>query len=142
MHYYELDPIRRPLLDKFYKDQRSSMRSSGTGRCWVAKDRQIVAGLNLTPVESGHWLTGLHVARDRRGQGIARHLIQTAHDTCAGPLWLFCEPALLGFYMRLDFTEATTLPALLDQRLTRYRQTKALLALVRQPVSHRAVSAG
>ncbi len=131
MEFIELPPCARPLLDKFYKLQNSRMRSVGNARCWVARSGEIVAGSNFLPVAGGHWLTGLHVAVDQRNKGLGRRLLSAAQTTLGGPVWLFCEPPLRGFYLRLGFKDATTLPAELTQRLQRYRASKNLLALVR-----------
>ncbi|TDV70263.1 GNAT family N-acetyltransferase [Pseudomonas sp. LP_7_YM] len=131
MQFQLLPALQRPLLAKFYKAQRSGMRARGEAQMWVAKDKDIVAALCMTPVTDGRWLSGLFVAPDRRGQGIARALIEAALGANEGSVWLFCDPHLLVFYQRAGFIEADDLPEELRARLTRYRQTKALLALVR-----------
>jgi GNAT superfamily N-acetyltransferase len=131
VEFIELPPCARPLLDKFYKLQSSRMRSVGNARWWVARSGEIVAGSNFLPVAGGHWLTGLHVAVDQRNKGLGRRLLSAAQTTLGGPVWLFCEPPLRGFYLSLGFEDATTLPAELTQRLQRYRASKNLLALVR-----------
>jgi len=131
MQFQPLPAIQRPLLEKFYKTHRSGMRARGEAQMWVAKNRDIVAGLCLTPVERGHWLTGVLVATEQRGRGIAGALIETALKTTEGDVWLFCDPALQGFYQRSGFIETADLPRALAERLARYRQKKPLLALVR-----------
>lgn len=124
--------LQRPLVDKFYRAHRSSMRGKGEAILWVAKDDGIVGALNLTPMAGGHWLTGVFVAPARRREGVAGRLIDAALGEVEGPVWLFCDPELTGFYQRLGFVEAEHLPAELSDRLTRYRQTKTLIALVHQ----------
>jgi GNAT superfamily N-acetyltransferase len=108
------------------------MRGKGGARLWVAKDDEIVGALNLTPVVGGHWLTGVFVAPSRRREGVAGRLIEAALGEVEGPVWLFCDPELSGFYQRLGFVAAEHLPAELNGRLARYRQTKTLIALVQQ----------
>jgi GNAT superfamily N-acetyltransferase len=131
VEFNELDAMSRLLLDKFYKAQRSGMRSAGEGRWWVARESEIVAGLSLTPIADGHWLTGLLVAAPVRGRGIARHLLDHAQVAVGGPLWLFCHPDLQGFYGHLGFMPSTELPAQLQQRLARYQASKPLVAMER-----------
>jgi len=131
LEFTELDTLSRPLLDKFYKSQRSAMRSAGDGRWWVAREGEIVAGLNLTPIATGHWLTGLLVAPAARGRGIARELVDHAQAARDGPLWLFCQPELQGFYQRLSFKPSAQLPVQLQQRLARYQASKPLVAMER-----------
>ncbi|MFK3799287.1 GNAT family N-acetyltransferase [Pseudomonas sp. NPDC088444] len=131
MQFQPLPSLQRPLLEKFYKTHRSGMRARGEAQMWVAKDREIVAALCLTPVETGHWLTGVFVAPDQRGQGIGVALIEAAIGAIDGPVWLFCDPDLRVFYQRCGFTEAGELPRELADRLARYQQSKPLLALAR-----------
>lgn len=131
MEFIELPACARPLLDKFYKSQRSRMRSVGGGRWWVARDREIVAGSSFAAVADGYWLSGLHVAMGYRNKGHARRLLDSAQAVLAGPIWLFCEPGLRDFYLRAGFADAVSLPVELSQRLSRYQASKELLAMVR-----------
>ncbi|WP_245217800.1 GNAT family N-acetyltransferase [Pseudomonas eucalypticola] len=120
-----------PLLNKFYREQRSSMRGNKAACAWVTRRGEIVAALNLTPVDEGYWLTGLLVAEACRGQGLAHELIQQAVASVSGPVWLFCDPGLAGFYQRSGFVEHYGLPQVLNERLVRYQRTKALIAMAR-----------
>ncbi len=119
----------RPLLNKFYRAHRSHMRAPAGARYWVAGHSDILAGLCLTGVDGGEWLTGLLVAPSRRNQGLGRRLVVQALAGCEGPVWLFCEPKLVPFYQPLGFAEATALPEALASRLQRYNQNKTLVAL-------------
>lgn len=132
MQYYPVPDLQRPLVDKFYRAHRSSMRGKGEATLWVAKDDEIVGALNLTPIADGHWLTGVFVAPSRRRAGVAGRMINAALGEVEGPVWLFCDPELSGFYQRLGFVATEQLPPELAARLTRYRQTKTLIALVHQ----------
>lgn len=124
-----LPDVQRPLLEKFYRAHRSPMRARGEAQVWVARQPDIIGALCLTPVAGGRWLTGLFVAPDERGRGVAAGLIATALTSVAGNVWLFCEPELSGFYQRLGFVETLQLPQELASRLERYRHTKRLVAL-------------
>jgi GNAT superfamily N-acetyltransferase len=135
MQFHALADIQRPLLDKFYRAHHGSMRSKGEAQAWVAKEGEIVGALSLRPMAHGHWLTGLFVAPEQRGKGIAKHLITAATASVSGPVWLFCEPDLLGFYQLSGFVETTDLPEALADRLARYRRSKTLVALVRLPLA-------
>ncbi|WP_145141823.1 GNAT family N-acetyltransferase [Pseudomonas duriflava] len=131
LSFSQLPPEHRLLLDKFYRSHRSHMRAAtGIGiQRWVARQPEIVAGLNLTPFEEGLWLTGLFVAPHRRGQGIARQLVHAALASHPGSVWLFCEPSMKDFYEKLGFKPNPLLPRALHDRLKRYQQSKSLLAL-------------
>lgn len=131
MHYRQLPTALTPLADKFYRAQRSPMRTAPGAQVWVVEQTAIVAALCLQPVAHGHWLTSLLVATPQRGQGLARQLIDTAQASCHTPLWLFCHPQLSAFYQRLGFAAADDLPPVLAERLARYQRSKALLAFTR-----------
>lgn len=131
IHCDRLAPLLQPLLDKFYRAQRSPMRAPNGAQTWVARRQEILAALNLTPVDHGHWLTGLLVAPTVRRQGLASRLIEHALTRTPGPVWLFCHPDLADFYQRLGFEPAAELPPPLAERLARYQRNKALLALTR-----------
>ena len=130
MRFTQLPELQRPLLEKFYRAHRSSMRAKGDAQIWVARDSEIVAALSLRAVQDGQWLTGLFVAPEQRGQGIASRLVEAAIAGGDRRVWLFCEPGLAGFYQRLGFVETEVLPRELVDRLARYRQTKSLIAFL------------
>jgi GNAT superfamily N-acetyltransferase len=120
----------RLLLNKFYRAHRSHMRVPAGARCWIAGNTEIVAGLCLTGIGDGHWLTGLLVAPGQRNQGLARRLVAQALSDNEGPVWLFCDPKLKAFYQQLGFSEpVSALPEALAARMQRYNRNKALIAL-------------
>ncbi|MDG9758141.1 GNAT family N-acetyltransferase [Pseudomonas sediminis] len=120
----------RPLVDKFYRDHRSPMRSQAGDELWVAENAsEIVATLSLRPVAGGQWLTGLFVAPALRRQGVAAALLSHSLALHPEPVWLFCHPELHTFYQRLGFESGQSLPTELAQRLTRYQRGKSLIAL-------------
>ncbi|WP_422419901.1 GNAT family N-acetyltransferase [Pseudomonas sp. GZD-222] len=129
IRYCLLTEPERPLLNKFYKDQGSSMRAAAQGQLWVVRAEEIVAALCLTPVPGGHWLTGLWVAERWRGQQIARGLIKAAVKSTEGKTWLFCHPDLVPFYQQQGFIPCPELPAVLSERLARYQRSKPLVAM-------------
>jgi hypothetical protein len=135
IQYCQLPAAGKPLLNKFYRAHRSSMRASGGSVLWAVKHIDIIAGLSLTRVGDGHWLTGLFVSPDWRNQGIAAELLRSAMQGLDGPVWLFCHPQLEAFYARSGFTPAAKLPPPLAEKLTRYSRFEPLLAMVCMPVA-------
>ncbi|MGB5958442.1 GNAT family N-acetyltransferase [Pseudomonas sp.] len=107
------------------------MRAAGDAELWVARAPGIIAGLSLSAVGDGFWLTGLFVDPQRRSQGVAGRLLEAALAQAGGPTWLFCHPDLVPFYQRLGFDMAGQLPESLASRLQRYQRSKRLVALVR-----------
>ncbi|MGP0173804.1 GNAT family N-acetyltransferase [Pseudomonas sp. NCHU5208] len=128
--YRQLPSVLRPLVDKFYRQHRSAMRSQAGDELWVAQQgNDILAALSLRSVADGQWLTGLFVAPAQRGQGLAAGLLAQSLQAHPEPVWLFCHPDLTGFYRRQGFHPSLHLPDELDQRLARYRRNKSLIAL-------------
>lgn len=133
LHCTPLTGLERRLLDHFYRQHGSRMRTPADGQPWVARSVSIVAGLNLTPVKGGHWLTGLLVDPQWRQQGVASCLMEAAMAGLDAKVWLFCHPDLLPFYHRLAFELAVDLPEALAGRLHRYQRHKPLIALQYTP---------
>ena len=118
-----------PLVDKFYRGHRSPMRAVKGATVWVAKQPEIIGVLSLSAVADGHWLTGLFVAPQWRGQAVAGRLLAEVLQARTGPVWLFCHPELEGFYQRAGFVACGDLPGVLADRLRRYGRTKPLIAM-------------
>ena len=118
-----------PLLNKFYRSHNSPMKAQKGGRLWVARDSEIVAGLCLTQVVDGQFLTGVFVDPAYRGQGLAARLIRQAVAEVDGTVWLLCHPDLEGLYQRLGFSQDTVLPQSLSERLVRYKRNKPMIAM-------------
>ncbi|MGY2291962.1 GNAT family N-acetyltransferase [Pseudomonas sp. SDO528_S397] len=134
MHIEPLAEPLWPLLNKFYRSHDSSMKALKGAGLWVARDTAIVAGLCLSPVVGGHWLTGLFVDPAYRGQGLAGRLIGEATATADGTVWLLCHPDLEAFYQRLGFSQDTRLPQSLAERLVRYKRNKPMIAMGLEPL--------
>ena len=118
-----------PLLNKFYRRHNSPMKAQKGGRLWVARDSEIVAGLCLTQVVGGQFLTGVFVDPAYRGQGLAARLIRQAVAEVDGTVWLLCHPDLEGLYQRIGFSQDTVLPQSLSERLVRYKRNKPMIAM-------------
>src|SRR5690606_24779896 len=99
-----LTPIQFPLLDKFYRAQRSPMRIGRAERAWVARSGgEVVAGVCLTPVAHGYWLTGLLVAPAYRNGGLATALLGRLRAQVSGPDGQLWHPDLQEIYQESDF---------------------------------------
>lgn len=125
-----LPSLQHLLLNKFYRSHASRMRINPEAEAWVVRNPEIIAGLCLTSITEGYWLTGLFVAPEHRKHGVAQHLlqhIQQSHST--SPIWLFCHPDLIGFYQRIGFRITEQLPEQLKNRLSRYQKHKKLVAM-------------
>jgi GNAT superfamily N-acetyltransferase len=134
LHFSLLAEPLHPLLNKFYRTHKSPMRAASGGQLWVAKHVEIVAGLSLTPVAQGHWLTGLFVDPACRGQRIATQLVERAVAHIDGSVWLFCHPDLQTFYEGVGFSIDPQLPRSLTDRLARYARSKPMIAMGIEPL--------
>ena len=123
-----------PLLNKFYRSHNSSMKALKGGRLWVVREGEIVAGLCLTPVTGGQWLTGMFVAPAYRGQRLAARLVHQAVAEVEGTVWLLCHPDLERLYQRMGFSQDTLLPQSLSERLVRYKRNKPMIAMGLEPL--------
>ena len=131
-HIECLPSLQHLLLNKFYRSHASRMRINPEAEAWVVRNPEIIAGLCLTSITEGYWLTGLFVAPEHRKHGVAQHLlqhIQQSHST--SPIWLFCHPDLIGFYQSTGFRITEQLPEQLKNRLSRYQKHKNLVAMHR-----------
>ena len=131
-HIECLPTLQHLLLNKFYRHHASRMRINPEAEAWVVRNPEIIAGLCLTSLAGGYWLTGLFVAPEHRKHGVAQHLlqhIQQSHST--SPIWLFCHPDLIGFYQHTGFRITEQLPEQLKNRLSRYQKHKNLVAMHR-----------
>lgn len=124
-----LPPEQYGLLQRFYRAQRAAMRVKDASQAWVVRDAQICAGLCLRQVADGHWLTGLLVDAGQRRRGLASRLLDYLRCRVEGPLWLFCDPALVDFYRARGFYDCESLPSALASRFARQVRSKPLLAL-------------
>lgn len=129
-HIERLPVLQHALLNKFYRSHGSRMQISKPAEAWVTRQPAIIAGLCLTPITQGYWLTSLFVAPKYRQCGVAHRLIKHIQATYpAAAIWLFCHPDLITVYQRTNFQETQQLPEALNNRLARYKQHKILIAM-------------
>lgn len=127
---HHLAKNQHTLLRKLYRNHNSPMRITQQAEVWVVRNPTVVAGVCLSPVADGLWLTSLFTAPETRQQGVASLLVKQVQAFYLGqPIWLFCHPQLDSFYRRLGFKQTQQLPESLRSRLTRYQQHKTLIAM-------------
>ncbi len=127
-----LSALQHPLLNKFYRSHASRMRANPEAEAWVVRNPEIIAGLCLTAITEGYWLTGLFVAPEHRKHRVAQYLLQhTQRAHSSSPIWLFCHPDLIGFYQHTGFRITEQLPDQLKNRLSCYQKHKNLVAMHR-----------
>ena len=128
----KLPPIKHPLLQRFYREQNSSVRPAKEATHWVLSENQqwiAAASVRLLPDSDQGWLTGLHVHSQFRQRGYAQTFLLNVQANYS-KIWLFCEPKLIEFYPHCGYQLTEELPESLTIRLARYRQHKTLVAFV------------
>ncbi len=129
-HIERLPVLQHALLNKFYRSHGSRMRISQPAEAWIIRNPTIIAGLCLTKISDGYWLTGLFVTPEQRQRGLAQSLLKHVQAVYSkSSIWLFCHPELTDFYQQADFQLTEELPESLKARLARYQQHKSLIAM-------------
>jgi len=135
-NYLQLEPIKYPLLNKFYALEKAKSKASSHDIVWITKHLDIIiAAARLAPLPGNYrLLTGVYVAVDYRSQGIARRLVS---QCCLNQesIYTFALSPLEAFYQQLGFTTLTAsdLPCELAQRFNAYvKQGRKIVAMIKQ----------
>ncbi|MCG9758548.1 MULTISPECIES: GNAT family N-acetyltransferase [Pseudoalteromonas] len=138
MYKVELLPaIMTPLVNKFYDAHRVRGRAAKHDKVSVVKDgSEIIAACRLQPVDGNWLLVGVYVAPQRRNQGIAKTLIESAikqfrSEQSRQIIYTFAYCHLSDFYLSLGFQRnSRELPPELASRLSSYLgQNRKLMAM-------------
>ena len=115
LSYCRLEPVKTPLINKFYKSQKYNRTASREDTVWVAKsDSTIIAGCIFKQVFGCQFLTGVFVCPEFRSKGVARKLLTNALKEQQQVI-TFPIAALASFYTGLGFVKAD--PEQLDEEL-------------------------
>lgn len=120
-----LDPIKLPLINKFYRQYGARGKAKSNEQLWVVKSgAQIVAGARIGDISGCDFLTGVLVAPEYQGKGIATKLIQALLHGRDKPLYSFPYCHLMAMYQKLGFKALPIerLPKPLLMRFERYQK--------------------
>ncbi|WP_434357454.1 GNAT family N-acetyltransferase [Parasalinivibrio latis] len=131
-----LDPIRLPLIQRFYKSYYPSGKAKRDEAIWtVEKDGQIIGCVRFRQFEEGQLLTGMVIQPDYRRAGIASQLMKACEtQTASKPCYCFAYPQIEGLYAKQGFVaiEEGELPYPFNELFIRYSQgKKKLIPMVR-----------
>lgn len=98
-----------------YADMRELLETQGwggsdvtRGKSWIARDGKIVGIVRLVEVAPQTIVVDdVLVRKDRRGEGIARRLIEAAMMGLGGTLFLCCHSEDVGLYEKFGFKEVS-----------------------------------
>lgn len=121
-----------PLVNKFYKANRGRSRAKSSDKVWVVRqNNELVAALRVVPLCGHEFLTGVQVAVNKQGQGIATGLLTQVFEKLyeadnparlMKPCYTFPYSHLVGFYSCLGWQVMAEddLPKPLQTRFARY----------------------
>lgn len=120
----ELEAIKLPLVNKFYKDHYPSGKAKKNETIYVAYYQlEIAATVRFRNVERYRLLTGMLVAPNCRGKGIAHDLLNYCHENVLKETdYCFSYQHLTELYRSHGFTslQPDDLPSQLQQLFIRY----------------------
>lgn len=132
---FQVEPIGQqmvPLVNKFYKANRGRARAKSSDKVWIIREKgHLVGALRVVQLSGHEFLTGVQVALDKQGQGIATCLLTQVFERLYGsdnsqPLVKLCYTFpyrhLMSFYARLGWQSMMMedLPKPLQTRFLRY----------------------
>ncbi|MBB1408465.1 MAG: N-acetylglutamate synthase-like GNAT family acetyltransferase [Pseudoalteromonas rhizosphaerae] len=118
-----LEPIKTPLVNKFYDQYKARGRATRQDQVWVVyNDLVIVAACRIQNRSDYLFLSTLLVAPAWRGQGIAKKLLIHTLSNQNSLVYTFAYNYLADFYQSIGFNFVLTLPPPLDTLFTVYKQ--------------------
>lgn len=131
----KIAPIALPLVNKFYKGNRSRAKAKSSDKVWIVRKddsngAEIIAALRVVQLCGHEFLTGVHVAEEYQGQGVATSMLQQVFTRiyqqglvrANKPCYTFPYRHLIDFYQGLGWQviDITQAPANFQTRYERY----------------------
>ena len=99
-----LEPIKYPLVNKFYQEFKVRGRAKSHDLVWVLKQgSQILAVAKVVPVEQYSLLSGVFTHPNWRGKKLATQLVKTIIASHTKPIYTFAYTHLSTWYHSLGF---------------------------------------
>ena len=135
MNIEELAPIRFPLVNRFFKNNKHKGKAKGNERVFVLKNDQgdILAALRACPKSQGYLLRSVQVDQQHYRQGLGALLVkETARLLQPEPCWCYPLSHLRSFYESCGFQVSDTKQVKDDIRIPflRYIQQRKKLLLM------------
>lgn len=132
--FEQLEPIKLPLVQRFYKQYYPSAKPKRDEEIFVAKvDNIICAAVRYRNIDGFNLLTGLAVAHEHRLKGIGHQLCLHSLPLVRNPkIYCFAFEDLESYYQKIGFEtcDSSSLPAPLKGPFERYTQSgKQLIAM-------------
>lgn len=133
--FEKLDPIKLPLLQRFYKQHYPSKPKKDELIIVARKEGAICGAVRFRTIDQFRLLTGMAVDEDLRGNGIGHQLLdycQHQEPILNPEVYCFAFPWLVNFYQQHGFQviETEQLPPSLRSLYQRYLNSgKSLVAM-------------
>ena len=130
--FIELETIKLPLVNQFYKRVYKKGLASKDERVFILKEKAIICSARLKKLNKQLLLTGVACAPEFRGQGYASQLINKLLLLQEQPVYCFPYTHLQPFYSRLGFVQADSqsAPEIISQKFYAYSKNRDLLLMV------------
>ena len=144
--YFEVvDPIRFPLINRFYKSCGDKSKAKGGDLVLALKnEREYLAAVRLQSVEDWWFLRSLCVSPDCRRQGLGRKLL--SHLTPwieEKPCYCFPFDYLTELYAAEGFCLADTLPGFIAEQYDRYfKQGRKIVVMTKMYTTSNQANTG
>ena len=137
IRFHPLEPLRFPLINRFYKSYYPAGKAKKDEIIWVGENTSgIICSARFKQFDQYQLLTGMLVHPEHRGRGIGKQLLSAANEQLSSlPCFCFAFSHLEQMYQNAGFVVLTDseLPASLASRICRYRQSgKILTAMLYQ----------
>ena len=120
-----LEPIKTPLVNKFYDKHNARGRATKADQVWVAyKDSEIIEACRVQDQSGLLFLSTLYVDELWRGQRVASQLLAAVTARQKKVVFTFVYQNLIDFYLQNGFNYILTLPNSLQSLFELYAHRK------------------
>ncbi|PSU31223.1 GNAT family N-acetyltransferase [Photobacterium lutimaris] len=127
LRFHLLEPLRFPLINRFYKSYYPAGKAKKDEVIWIGEDSKgIQACVRFKQFDEYQLLTGMLVHPDHRSQGHGIALLEACNDQLTTTqCYCFAFSHLETFYQGSGFViiKDNELPEPLQSRINRYRQS-------------------
>lgn len=127
LRFHALEPLRFPLINRFYKSFYPAGKAKKDEVIWVGEQNgSIICCVRFKQFEQYQLLTGMLVHPEKRSAGIARQLLRASEEQIIKlPCFCFAFSYLEELYVKAGFETIpdNDLPEPLESRIRRYRQS-------------------